>query len=178
MALCAVLSNSSRARALDDFELEGGARVGSGLNLSQGGPNPLGLGMGARAGLALPHLYGGVTFLYYLGGSETFGGPGAMAPTAYTEHFMLYGVEAGPSVDLGRLRLRALMGFGNTCFSVDAFSKSAIYFEPGVTALVHFGAFFTGADAGVLVLPSFETPYAGSGLESLFTFHAQAGASF
>ncbi len=60
------------AHALGPVDLEVGAKVGYATSpVSGGGTNPLGFGVGGRAGLAfLGGIYVGGNIMYYLGGSE------------------------------------------------------------------------------------------------------------
>jgi hypothetical protein len=72
-AVAATSALTIDAHALGPVGVEVGGRVGYGTtpsNFPSGSINPLGLGLGARAGIDVSAFYGGVNFMYYLGGSE------------------------------------------------------------------------------------------------------------
>src|SRR5258708_5693351 len=57
-----------------------------------GSLNPLGLGVGARAGVSAMRFYGGLSFMYQVGESQDgYYGPGSHASVSS----ILYGVEGG-----------------------------------------------------------------------------------
>jgi hypothetical protein len=174
------------AHALGPVDIEIGARAGVGTapGGTGDGANPLGFGIGGRAGVSIIGLYGGISGIYYLGESKT-ASAGAVSVSA-SAHSVLLGVEAGYGSKFGPLSLRGTVGIGNvetdfsTSVSVPGFnfpsgSTNGLYIEPGVTGVLSFGGFFVGADANALVLPSYA---GGSSLEAAFTVHGQVGYGF
>jgi hypothetical protein len=165
------------AHALGPLDLEIGAKAGVGTTpggVPSGSPNPLGFGIGGRAGVSIIGLYGGLSGMYYLGGSQN----------GLSAHSVLLGVEAGYGSKIGPLSLRGTVGIGNIETDVSlsggaaagiSGSNNGLYIEPGVTGVVGLGLWFVGADANALILPS----YAGSSsLEAAFTLHGQVGVKF
>jgi hypothetical protein len=169
LASLAIVTSTRTAHALGPIDLEIGAKAGIGTNPDSGnGPNPLGFGLGGRAGVVLlDHLYGGVNLMYYLGASE--GGESI--------HTLLYGIEAGWGWKLlDILTIRPQVGLGNATFSASGSlasgSNSNWYLEPGVTGLVSLGLLFVGADANVLAFPGLANS------NVAFTLHGQVGVKF
>lgn len=92
----AIMTSARAAHALGPIDVEVAAKAGGATNpyTADGAINPLGFGLGGRAGVVvLDHLYGGVNLMYYFGGSgPDVGGP---IPTAtISAHTLMYGVEA------------------------------------------------------------------------------------
>jgi hypothetical protein len=167
---------AAEASALGPLDVEAGAKVGAGTNPIGGGfPNPLGVGVGGRAGVSLFGLYGGISVLYYLGGSGQFSSPlvpGITEGGNVSAHSLLYGAEVGYGRKLFRhLTLRGQLGLGaytlTTGGTVSENSDESIvlshsasgtdhyfYLEPGVTAIVTFGVLFFGVDINALLLPA------------------------
>jgi hypothetical protein len=175
----AFVSFSSSAHALGPLDLEIGLKAGVGTNPADApSPNPLGFGIGGRAGIAIVGLYAGLNTVYYLGGSTTILG-GKFSTNAW-----LYGLEGGYGFKLldGLLTIRPQIGIGNAVFYVSdqdsSTSDSHLYLEPGVTGLISFGGLFVGADANVLVIPNVTTGINTTKTYSAFTLHAQAGLKF
>jgi hypothetical protein len=166
LASLAILTTTQPAHALGPIDLEIGAKAGVGTNPSgeAGAPNPLGFGLGGRAGVVLfDHLYGGVNLMYYLGGSDA----------GVSFHTLMYGIEAGwgwKLIDI--LTIRPQVGIGNATFSAGSVSNSNWYIEPGLTGLVSLGLLFVGADANVLAFPGLANS------NVAFTFHGQVGVKF
>jgi hypothetical protein len=192
-AFCAgTLMMTRDARALGPVDLEIGAKVGMGTNpigaknSAPDAPNPLGFGLGGRAGVSFLGIYGGVQLMYYFGSSQdqTIGG----TTLSESEHSLLYGIEAGYGLTLvDILTIRPQLGIGNYTLTGSASgsgpgvsvntpsqSKSNLYLEPGVTGLVSLGMWFVGADANLLFLPGFDV---GPSYDSkvAFTLHGQVG---
>ena len=167
-SLAAVVTSTRTAHALGPIDLEIGAKAGIGTDPYSAGPNPLGFGLGGRAGVVLfDHLYGGVNAMYYLGGSQN----GVSANT------LMYGLEAGWGWKLlDILTIRPQVGLGNASFSGSGpgfgGSTSNWYIEPGVTGLVSLGLLFVGADANVLAFPGLANS------NVAFTLHGQVGVKF
>ncbi len=166
LASIAIVSSTREAHALGPIDLEVGAKAGVGTKPYSGdGPNPLGFGLGGRAGVVLfDHLYGGVDLMYYFGGSEN----------GVSFNTLMYGAEAGWGFKLLEIiTIRPQVGLGNATFSVSGGpSNSNLYVEPGVTGLVTLGTLFVGADANVLVFPGLANSNAA------FTLHGQVGLKF
>ncbi len=163
------------ALALGPVDLEIAAKAGVGTSPGGTTPNPLGFGLGARAGVSLLGLYGGLAFMYYLGDSDP----------VTSVHALTYGVEGGfGSKLLGLVTIRGQVGVGNYTETVDlkvpsvSSSHSSLYVEPGVTGLVTLGPLLVGADANILILPSRTRPDLKSSTDTAFTLHGQVGVVF
>ena len=165
------LAVSRDAHALGPVDLEAGAKVGYATSpVSGGGTNPLGFGVGGRAGLA------------FLGGSTNVPAPNGGVVTSagsvsVSTNTLMYGGELGYGIKiLDLLTIRPQVGLGNATFSVSGGGQSAsssyYYLEPGVTGLIGLGLLYVGADANVLVLPSLPSS------QAAFTLHAQIGVKF
>ncbi|HEY3817197.1 MAG TPA: hypothetical protein VGL81_08505 [Polyangiaceae bacterium] len=174
-ALAAVLAvlTPKDAHALGPIDLEVAAQAGGGTNPTSEPINPLGVGLGGRAGVALFGFYGGVNVIDYLGGSQTVG------TVKDSAHALLYGVDLGYNLKVSILTIRPLLGLGNFELSTSpgGANPSYFYLQPGLTALVSLGLVFVGADANLLVLPSVSTP-TGNQVETAFTLHGQIGLRF
>jgi hypothetical protein len=164
----ATFSFSRDARALGPIDLEIAAKGGYGTNPFGGNINPLGAGLGGRAGVAFFGFYGGAALLYYFGGSQS----------GVSEHSLMYGLEAGYNWKIAILTIRPQLGVGNYSLDVGNTSGNNIYLEPGVTGLISLGTFFVGADANLLVLPSIQQPDGNKGTDTAFTVHGQVGVKF
>jgi hypothetical protein len=174
------------AHALGPVDLEIGAKIGVGTSpTSDLNYNPLGFGLGARAGVDFFNIYAGVQFMYYLGGSE--GGTSSFGSITTKTHAWQYGIDVGYNINVSILTIRPQIGFGNTTLSTSTTGQSApldvtakfgggtdndFYLEPGVTALVGLGIWFVGADANLLWVPALD------GSQAAFTIHGQVGFKF
>jgi len=174
------------AHALGPVDIEIGAKAGLGTSpvSSSGYPNPLGFGIGARAGVDFLGIYGGVQLMYYFGGSDDVSVAGQSF--SLKDHTFMYGVEAGYGLTLlDILTIRPQVGIGNATFSttgnvsgsiangsVSGGSDNELYIEPGVTGLVSLGGWFVGADANLLFFPSLDNS------KVAFTLHGQIGFKF
>jgi hypothetical protein len=175
------------AHALGPVDIEVGAKVGIATNPvsnSDGRPNPLGFGLGGRAGVDFLGFYGGVQLMYYFGGSDDLSVPGESVK--FSDHTFMYGFEGGYGFTLiDILTIRPQLGIGNATFSssvsgsgaanVDVGgggSQSNIYLEPGVTGLVSLAGWFVGADANLLFFPGLD------GSQTSFSLHGQVGIKF
>jgi hypothetical protein len=189
----------TQAHALGPLDLEVGAKVGGGSNTGgTGGPNPLGFGLGGRAGVSLRSLFGlyaGVNFVYYLGSNQTFGTTLGSVETT-SSHSVEYGFELGYGYRLGPVTLRGQVGVGD--FEIDQTlmpsrpsvpggfpgSEHYLYFEPGLLGLVSFGFVYVGVDVNALFLPAGPSNTigpngtAGHALAGAVTAHAQVGVKF
>lgn len=189
---CGVLSLSTTLLAGDAFALgpvtiEAGGKVGYATSPSSvsGAPNPLGIGLGGRAGLVLgDHYYLGGSLMYYLGGSEqrTVLAPGTNSNVntiSLNTTTLMYGGELGYNIGLlDLLTIRPQVGVGNATFNtsgagpIPSQSQSNWYLEPGVTGLIGLGLLYVGADANVLVFPGL------SNAQAAFAFDGQVGVKF
>jgi len=183
------LATPRDAHALGPVDLEVGAKLGMGTNPSSG-PNPLGLGLGARGGVSVMGLYGGLNVMYYFGSSQSQSFAGATATESV--HSLLYGIEAGYGVKvLSLLTLRAQVGVGNATVTPSfsgqspiastggSQSTNSLYLEPGIVAMLSLGTYFVGADVNALVLTGFkEDQSQSSSTQTALTWHAQVGMTF
>jgi hypothetical protein len=154
---------SRQASALGPIDLEVGARAGYGSNPFKDAPpiNPLGGGIGARAGVSFFNIYAGASFMYYFGGStnEALTDPGTGTTTSekVSQSSFLYGLEAGYNFSILFLTIRPQIGVGSynlhTSVGGDSADKHNVYIEPRATALIGIGLFYFGADVGVLLTP-------------------------
>lgn len=173
-AFLAALAVSAPASALGPLGVEAGVKGGVGSNPFDGDPNPLGIGLGARAGIDVTKLYLGANVLYYLGGSTT-------TPIAKVDaHSLLYGLELGYNLEiLDLLTIRPQIGGGNYTLTTSvgdaSSSKSNLYLEPAVVGLIGLKPLFVGADLGLLVLPGFSQGQQDSKTYTAVTMHAQIG---
>jgi hypothetical protein len=177
------LSVTRNASALGPVDVDVAAKVGGGTSPIAGLPNPLGFGVGARAGASLAGFYAGISFMYYVGESEGVstdgGGPGP-TPEKYFLKSILYGIEVGYDLALALITLRPQLGVGSFTLipsdSNDIFgqpnSTVYVYLEPGVTGLLSFGQWIVGADANALFLPGWSSAH------PAFTAHGQVGIKF
>jgi hypothetical protein len=188
LSMATVVSFSSTASALGPLDIEIGAKAGVGTtpsNLPSGSINPLGFGIGGRAGVSILGLYGGGSIIYYLGGSQSE--PGG----SVSVHTLMYGFEIGYGMKLIEiLTLRAQVGIGSydmsgsgsTAFGSGSSDIKDLYIEPGLTALVSlpFVGWFVGADANVLALTGMPDPnnLGGKTTDIGFTLHGQVGYKF
>jgi hypothetical protein len=183
---------SKEAHALGPLSLEIGANVGYGSNPDGSNPiNPLGVGIGGRAGVGILGFYGGLDGEYYFGGSQS------IAAVNVKENTAKYGVQLGYSVGIPFLTIRPQLGIGNATFSASSdattiggvsvpaqsSSKSSLYLEPGVVGLLTFGMYFVGADINGLLFTSYPTGTDSSGKDTTgfkasFTAHGQIGVTF
>jgi hypothetical protein len=185
LSVAAVLV-ANEAHALGPLDLEIGAKAGFGTapGGTGSGPNPLGFGIGGRAGVSILGLYGGISGIYYVGESKSASVNGISAN--FKAHSVLLGVEAGYGSGIGPLTLRGTVGIGNieTDYSggLAGFSGSSsnngLYIEPGVTGVVGLGLWFIGADANALLLPDYPDSTGNKSLEAAFTVHGQVGVKF
>jgi hypothetical protein len=187
------------AHALGPVDVEVGLTMGGGATTTKqlnGVPNPLGLGLGGRAGVGLFGLYVGVEGMDYRGNSA--GTPNNVVQADSD----LYGVDVGYSLKLPLVTIRPLVGIGNFTERVNlpAFfgagasgsaspscggqSYDTLYIQPGITGIIPLGMLYVGADANVLLLtslprePSVCGPIGGNEVDVALTFHAQVGVRF
>ncbi len=184
------LSFVNRAWALGPVDLEVAAKAGAGTGLvSGGGPDPLGFGIGGRAGVSLfSTFYAGVAGMYYFGSSQNSAGG------TISDHTVQYGVEAGYNIYLLKLigltpdlvgkllTLRPQVGVGNLTVTVQqknvpgvpdsSNDASNLYLEPGLTALVTLGPLLAGLDVNALWVPNLTDS------KVALTAHAQLGLKF
>ena len=186
MVAIAVLGLSTlfahEARALGPVDVEAAAKIGGGTGPFSGYPNPFGFGLGARGGIGLGGLYGGLSIIYYFGSSQDV----AVQGGSVSASALLYGIEGGYGVKLFNLvTLRGQLGLGNFQLNIGGVQTAShptnLYLEPGLTALVNFGMILAGVDANILVLPGIADPSGangGSAWDASFTMHVQGGVKF
>ena len=179
---------ASNARAVP-MRVELGEKVGAS---SANDPVDLGIGIGERVGVTFANFYAGLTLTYYVGGS----GPSITVPNtnfgssttfSFSEHSLMYGVEAGYGITLAeRVTVRAQLGIGNLIGTTTTSSlymipgiapnapnsRSNVFLEPGITALLLLGRLFLGADLNVLAMPGMENAHGG------LSAHGQVGLVF
>ena len=192
----ALLCISRDARALGPVDLEVGAKLGYGSNPSGYAPNPLGVEVGGRVGVAFFGFYGGSTAQYNLGGSTQ------SSIGQQTYHSYQYGVELGYGfkIPFVRLIIRPTVGIGNYVPVVGGYVAtpdggqlcgspgvvctipSALYLEPGVTAFFTFGRLFVGGDVNLFILPAYPVVDSSGNQANTtdvgVTAHAQIGVRF
>jgi hypothetical protein len=163
------LSYTRDAHALGPIDLEIGAKVGAGTNPTGDAINPLGFGLGGRAGVQIIGIYAGVSAMYYFGGNTS-------GPPSRSGKAVLYGAEAGYTFNLAFLELRPQLGVGiyNGNFTtVNGVTSTGdgrnVYLEPGITGIIPIGIWFVGADVNLFFLPGQKDSTTG------FTFHGQFG---
>jgi hypothetical protein len=121
-----------RVASADTLEIEGGGSIGYGSNPSHG-PNPLGVGIGARAGIDFRGIYAGLAATYYFGASGNCGagspsgeGMGTL-PAAFCQNLggaeasisqmtVLYGIDLGYTISFPRVqwfKLRPMLELGD-----------------------------------------------------------------
>jgi hypothetical protein len=182
-AAVAALSYSGTAHALGPLDIEIAARVGYATNPSSSdfSTNPYGFGLGGRAGVSIFGIYGGISGIYYLGGSETVLG------TSVSLHTAMEGFEAGYTLPIPFVKIRPLVGIGNSTITGSgggvSQSSSNLYLEPGVLVFVPIGILTVGADINALILPSVDTGFNSNGSNTTKayvspSFHAQVGVRF
>jgi hypothetical protein len=177
VVMLGIALSSKEARALGPVDIEIGAKAGYGAAPGGASINPLGAGIGARAGIQLFGLYAGLNLVNYFGSGDNLGG---------TYHALQYGGEIGYGFKISILTLRPQVGLGNITFSDSTLSTSSgsFYLEPGVTALLTFGLLFIGADVNALVVTA-EPPVGQPGglvlntsTQTGLTVHGQIGVVF
>jgi hypothetical protein len=171
------------AWALGPVDIEVAARVGGASNPVKDDPiNILGFGLGGRAGVSIFGIYGGVSAMYYLGGSSDEPNNNGVSSVSsgsvkVSSSSYLYGFEGGYSLKIFLVTLRPTVQVGNYTIhtSVSGFGSQDvhnIYIEPGVTGLLGFGLWFVGADANVFLTPGLD------GSKAAFMANGQIGVKF
>jgi hypothetical protein len=176
LVLVALSVTERPARALGPVDLEFGARGGIATKPDSGPASPFGLGLGARAGISVFSIYGGVSLMHYFGTSADLPAPRGAVTSRYSS--TLLGVELGYNITIiPKLLLRPQLGVGSVAFSFgEDSSQSHLYLEPGVTLLLLLGNLYLGADANVLAVPNVERD--GDRTFAALTVHAQIGLRF
>jgi hypothetical protein len=189
--IAGALAVPKSAWALGPVDLEIAARGGGAFlaNEPAGAPNPLGFGLGGRAGVDIfTSYYVGVTGMYY------FGATASSNTDDISTHAVQYGVDVGYNIYLFKLiglpdtigkllDLRPQLGIGNLTISesqglvapgspglsTPSQDVSNLYLEPGLVGLISVGWFLAGADVNALWIPKESGPNAG------LTAHIQLG---
>jgi hypothetical protein len=165
-----------------DLELAVSPLGGGTSTVGSGTVNPLGYGIGARAGIDVFGLYAGVAAMYYFGDGGDVPDPSGDVIHTYGSS-TLVGLEGGYNLGISILTLRPQLGVGyyNAGFTFtdtnpglgvpgkSSTSTSSIYLEPDITGLLSFGMWFVGADVGVLWVPAVDDS------QAAVTAHAQVG---
>jgi len=178
-AVACIVSAAGDARAVGPVDVEVGLKGGFATSPLSSGTNPVGGGLGARAGVAfLGGFYVGGSVLNYFFGSTT------TSTASFSTNMLMLGGEAGYGFTRDRLTLRPQVGLGfasvaTTASGADATAEDKstgagyLYVEPGVTGLVSLGLVFVGADANLLIIL-----HAQQGSQAAFTLHGQVGVRF
>lgn len=200
VAACMLVGGSRDAYALGPVDVEIAARGTYGTSPGGDAANPLGFGVGARAGASLLGFYAGADFAYYFGnGSARYSEPGFSEYSA-TERSVKIGGEVGYGVRLAFLTVRPRVGLGDLIVSststlvsscrycsvtgapgLPSSSADDFYIEGAVTALVPIDRYFLGADVELLVIPNPLNGFNGpccDAVQTAFTFGGQAGIRF
>lgn len=149
LLLLATASSASAEDTVPNFYVGAVAGYTATVDLPEDTPDPMGLAIGARAGLTLPTtaIYLGGLFLYHAGDSVSLGTGGAELSSS---SFML-GAEGGYELSLGPLVLRPSLGAGlhSRSDSVEgqvvgvnwqaSEDNEAFYLSPGVNAMIALG---------------------------------------
>jgi hypothetical protein len=150
------------AHALGPIDLEAGGRIG-GATSPSGAFNPLGFGLGGRAGVSFANIYTGVSVMYYFGeGVRTY------CCSSFSQNVFLLGIEGGYNfVVLNRVTLRPEIAVGaagvyttnrespvgNPSY-VYGSSNTYFYLEPGIACVLSLGPVFVGTDVNLFSLPN------------------------
>jgi hypothetical protein len=184
VATVAAISYAGTAHALGPVDIEIAARGGFATNPSSGdfSANPFGGGIGGRAGVSVFGIYGGISGMYYFGGSANVPSPALDPSGSLSVHTALEGFEFGYTLPIPFIKLRPQIGVGNSTttesFPKQSFSSSNLYLEPGVLLMIPFGHFFVGADVNALILPSESLPLSQSKTYVSLSVHGQVGVRF
>lgn len=135
-----------------------GLLLGYGIGLDlKGGPNPWGLGFGARGGYNIGQVYLGARFVFYLGGSKDVS-TGFGATSSVDVNIWELGIEGGYDLKAGdALTIRPELGLGIASLnvSVGSFSDSStkLYLAPGASVLYDVtDSVFLGVDARFMIV--------------------------
>lgn len=126
-----------------------GLLLGYGIGLDlKGGPNPWGLGFGARGGYNIGQVYLGARFVFYLGSSkDVFNG---VSTISYSVNLWELGIEGGYDVKASdALTIRPEFGLGLAGASSDpGTSQTKLFIAPGASVLYDVtDTIFLGIDA-------------------------------
>jgi hypothetical protein len=172
------------AHALGPVDLEIMLKGGYASSPTGAHNNPLGAGIGARAGIDIFSVYAGVQFMRYFGTDDaSIPVPGGSA--SYKASAWLYGLDIGYNINVSILTLRPQIGLGNTTIGTSLQGTGALngsaspggsdnnfYLEPGAVALITIGWFSFGADANLLWVPAVEKS------KAAFALDGQLGVKF
>ncbi len=157
----------------------------------RGGATPFGVGLGARAGLAISGFYVGVSVIDFFGAKDV--------DVSYRA--LLYGLEVGYGARTAAFGsaswvLRPRLGIGNAAVSYtdpslaadvvtsasgtssasDTLTVNNVYLQPGVTLELASGAHFAAIDGSMLVLPGIT--YGGADTTTWISYGAQVQLGF
>jgi hypothetical protein len=191
------LAVSTEAHALGPLSLEVALNAGYGSDPDSNDLfNPLGVGLGGRAGVSIMGFYGGLDGEYYLGGSKDL--PTGVGSSTYnlSIHALKYGAQLGYNLGIPFITIRPQLGLGNITFTVCCGEATAIvggvpmtitapsqdsssfYLEPGVVGMITFGMYFVGADVNALVMTGFKDVNNNTSIKTSLTAHGQIGLTF
>jgi hypothetical protein len=165
----AVASSPKDAHAIGPVDIEAGVKVGGATNpIHTSDVNPLGFGIGGRAGIAVFGLYFGANVMDYVGNGDHLGG---------IYHSVEAGGEIGYGIKIPLITIRPQVGLGNITF-MDTLpltnNWNSFYVEPGVTILLRLGILFVAGDANALIITN--TPnFPSASTDASFTVHGQIG---
>jgi len=168
------VASEREAHALGPIDLEAGLKVGVGTSPDSKLPyNPLGFGLGARAGVQLFSLYLGGSAVHYFGGTTSVLGHDVGSDAN------LLGGEIGYTIGaIPFLQIRPQVGGGDAIIGPKGDStgnsKGYFYLEPGLTVLIPLGLLYVGADANLLWIPGTDGSLDTKAWTS-FTIHGQVG---
>ncbi len=122
------------AHALGPVDLEIGLKAGGASNpFTTNTPNPLGFGLGGRAGIDFFNFYAGAQFTHYFGGSNQVSVAGIESGSV-SYHANLYGVDLGYGITLlGELTIRPMLGIGNASIGSSATTQGLFSATVGQT---------------------------------------------
>lgn len=172
------LALAPEAHALGPVDVEIGGRLGVGTKPDSRTASPFGIGLGARGGVSIFHVYGGLSAIHYFGSSTELPTAGGTVNSQYSS--TLLGVELGYSITIvPKLLLRPQLGLGNAALSFgNNASHDHLYLEPGVTALLLLGNLYLGADANLLAVTGVPTGDDQTKTYAALTAHVQIGLRF
>jgi hypothetical protein len=181
-ATTAAASWSTSASALEP-PLEVAVKAGAGTNWTVASPNPMGFGMGGRAGVSILGFYGGVSGMYYVGTSTQ----------GVSDHSYQVGAEVGYGFKIPFLTARAQVGLGDYELAfTNSTTNNYFYLEPALVGFHSIGRWFVGADVGAFLLPNGPAPIpscpfsplgsscttSSNKFEAGFVAHGQVGVTF
>jgi hypothetical protein len=177
-ALAAAVAVTLLSAHVAQAEVSGEVAARVGVATTPTEPNqPLGPGIGLRAGASFPRIYFGLAADYWFGGSQS----------GVSDHGLTVTFEGGYGFVIADIvAIRPTLGIGGLDIHTSVPSETAAFvFEPGVTALVQLTArLFIGADLEAMVVAPRYNPCAFTGAcgstpwGGAVLFHGQIGVKF